>query len=80
MALLEKNLVVRLNELDINTEAYTRENSAQNLPDLLKKDLMMGQTPITTMRREMTTADSIWTEYTKLPEQRVTNQGLTSGE
>jgi len=32
-----KNLVVRLNELDINTEAYTRENSAHNFPDLLKK-------------------------------------------
>ena len=32
-----KNLVVRLNELGIYTEAYTRENSAQNFPDLLKK-------------------------------------------
>ncbi len=32
-----KNLVIRLNELGIYTEAYTRENSAQNLPDLLKK-------------------------------------------
>jgi UDP-2-acetamido-2,6-beta-L-arabino-hexul-4-ose reductase len=32
-----KNLVVRLNELGIYTETYTRENSAQNLPDLLKK-------------------------------------------
>jgi UDP-2-acetamido-2,6-beta-L-arabino-hexul-4-ose reductase len=32
-----KNLVIRLNELDIHTEAYTRENSAQNFPDLLKK-------------------------------------------
>ena len=32
-----KNLVVRLNELDIHTEAYTRKNSAHNFPDLLKK-------------------------------------------
>ena len=32
-----KNLVVRLNELGIYTEAYTRENSAHNFPDLLKK-------------------------------------------
>ena len=32
-----KNLVVRLNELGIYTEAYTRKNSVQNLPDLLKK-------------------------------------------
>ena len=32
-----KNLVVWLNDLDIHTEAYTRENSVQDFPDILKK-------------------------------------------
>jgi UDP-2-acetamido-2,6-beta-L-arabino-hexul-4-ose reductase len=32
-----KNLIVHLNELDIHTTVYTRENSIQDLPDLIKK-------------------------------------------
>jgi len=32
-----KNLIVHLNELDIHTITYTRENSIQDLPDLIKK-------------------------------------------
>lgn len=32
-----KNLVVRLNELGIFSEAFTRKNSIQDLPDLIKK-------------------------------------------
>ena len=32
-----KNLIVHLNELSIDTIAYTRENSIQDLPDLIKK-------------------------------------------
>ena len=32
-----KNLVIRLNELDIKTESYNRENSIQDLPALFKK-------------------------------------------
>ncbi len=32
-----KNLVVRLNELDMHVITYTRENSIQDLPDLIKK-------------------------------------------
>jgi UDP-2-acetamido-2,6-beta-L-arabino-hexul-4-ose reductase len=32
-----KNLIVRLNELDIHTETYTRENSIQDLPSLVEK-------------------------------------------
>ena len=32
-----KNLVVRLNELGIFNEVYTRKNSTQNLQDLIKK-------------------------------------------
>ena len=32
-----KNLVVRLNELGINVITYTRKNSIQDLPDLIKK-------------------------------------------
>ena len=32
-----KNLIVHLNELDIHVITYTRENSIQDLPDLIKK-------------------------------------------
>jgi len=32
-----KNLIAHLNELSIHTIAYTRENSTQDLPDLIKK-------------------------------------------
>jgi UDP-2-acetamido-2,6-beta-L-arabino-hexul-4-ose reductase len=32
-----KNLIVHLNELDIHSLVYTRENSIQDLPDLIKK-------------------------------------------
>jgi len=32
-----KNLIIHLNELGMNTIAYTRENSIQDLPDLVKK-------------------------------------------
>ena len=32
-----KNLIVHLNELGIHAIAYTRENSIQDLPDLIKK-------------------------------------------
>ena len=32
-----KNLIIHLNELGINTVTYTRKNSIQDLPDLIKK-------------------------------------------
>ncbi len=32
-----KNLIIHLNELNINVLTYTRENSIQDLPDLIKK-------------------------------------------
>ena len=32
-----KNLVVRLNELGLHTEVYTRKNSVQDLPNLIEK-------------------------------------------
>jgi UDP-2-acetamido-2,6-beta-L-arabino-hexul-4-ose reductase len=32
-----KNLIIHLNELGVNTTDYTRENSIQDLPDLIKK-------------------------------------------
>jgi UDP-2-acetamido-2,6-beta-L-arabino-hexul-4-ose reductase len=32
-----KNLIIHLNELNINVLTYTRENSTQDLPDLIKK-------------------------------------------
>ena len=32
-----KNLIVHLNELAINVQTFTRENSTQDLPDLIKK-------------------------------------------
>jgi len=32
-----KNLIIHLNELGVNTMTYTRENSIQDLPDLIKK-------------------------------------------
>lgn len=32
-----KNLIIHLNELDVNVLTYTRENSTQDLPDLIKK-------------------------------------------
>jgi len=32
-----KNFIIHLNELDVNVLTYTRENSIQDLPDLIKK-------------------------------------------
>ena len=32
-----KNIIIHLNELDVNVLTYTRENSIQDLPDLIKK-------------------------------------------
>ena len=34
---LGKNLIIRLKELDVTIETYTRENSIQDLPDLVRK-------------------------------------------
>jgi len=34
---LGKNIIARLNELDINSITYTRKNCIQDLPDLIKK-------------------------------------------